>query len=150
MVKRWQRLREFAPALVVLPPGHLFADQERVSLGDLLGERLILLPSTSLMRRWVDGKFAEIGRTPSVPIETTTMLSACRMVAAGIGITIADAFTVRTLPPGSVTTRVLEPRLNVTFGFTFPGERTPSALVTRFTEVVTRTATELLAGAGTA
>jgi DNA-binding transcriptional LysR family regulator len=133
-----------APALAVLPRGHSLAKQTRVSLDQLRDEPLVMLPTTSLLRRLIDGKFAEKGRAPTIVAETSTLLSACQMVAYGLGTTVADAFTVRAVAHLGLTVRPLRPELPITFGFLLPAERPPPPMVARFMTIVAETTEELL------
>ncbi len=104
-----------------------------------------MLPPAALLRRWIDGKFAEIGRAPLVGIESSTMASSCVLVSKGLGVTIADLFTVNSLDRDGLAARPLDPPLNATFGYILPAGRQPSPLVLRFIDLVRSAAEDVLA-----
>jgi DNA-binding transcriptional LysR family regulator len=128
-----------------MPESHPLTQCDSVSLTALAQERLIMLPPASLLRRWIDGKFAEVGRAPFVAIESSTMAAACVLASKGLGITIADLFTLNSLDRDGLAVRPLDPPLNATFGYILPTGRRPSPLVLRFIDLVRSAAESVLA-----
>lgn len=136
-----------APIMVVMHENHPLARHDRIDLPLLAQQQLIMMPRNSLLRRWIDGRFAEIGAAPAPRIEASTMASGCVLAAKGLGVTIADAFTIETADLDGLAVRPLDPPLDATFGYVLPTQRQPSALILRFLELVRESAADALAGA---
>lgn len=134
-----------APVSVVMAPDNPLALRRSITLETLAQESLIMLPKASLLRRWIDGKFAEIGLAPPVRIEASTISSGCLLSAEGLGVTIADALTIHSLRQRDVAVRPIEPTLNVTFGYVLPSERQATPIVRRLIEIVRDVAETMLA-----
>ena len=105
-----------ARAQAVLPPGHILAEQETVDIGDLLKEPFIALMQGLLLRMQVDEVFASEGLENPYAYEVASSRFACQLVAEGVGVTIADALTVKFFPENAVLLRPLTPERWMTFG----------------------------------
>jgi DNA-binding transcriptional LysR family regulator len=134
-----------APIMAVMLEDHPLASHDRINLALLAQQQLIMMPRNSLLRRWIDGRFAEIGLAPAPRIEASTMASGCILAAKGLGVTIADAFTIETAGIEGLVVRPLDPPLDATFGYVLPTQRQPSPLILRFLELVRQSAEEVLA-----
>jgi DNA-binding transcriptional LysR family regulator len=134
------------PAIAVLPKGHRLAGARRVSLTELAQEDLVLLQPTSLIRRWIDGKFAELRRTPNVLVETSSLYVCCQYAARGLGATIADPLSAHALRGEELVARPLEGNLQMSCAFVLRGESEPSAVARAFMDIVQDEAGKLIAG----
>jgi len=132
------------PAYVVMPGGHPLSRKKVISLKDLATEQLVMMPSTSIIRRWLDGEFDRARIAPTVALETSSMMSAAHYATMGVGLTIADPFAVMAIPHRNFVLRPLDPTLSFAFGFVLPTERPPSAIVTDFMNTVGQVANALL------
>lgn len=131
-------------AYVVMPPRHRLAREASVSLAQLADEELVMMPSTSIIRRWLDGEFAQIRTAPRVVLETSSMMSASHYAAMGVGLTIADPFAIHAISHGEFVVRPLAPELEFTFCFVLPPDQLPTPIVSHFMAVVETVATALL------
>lgn len=132
------------PLFVVMPADHRLSQELSVDLADVAQEKLIMLPPTSLLRRWIDGKFAEARRSPSVRIEASSMYAACRYVDKGFGITLADPFAIHGVRSRNLAIRPLKDELKASCCFVLRSDREPPAMVTRFMELTEGAAIALL------
>lgn len=141
--------RPFATVAVaaVLPRGHRLARRKRLEARDLAGEPFIALNPYALLRHRVDELFAELGLALSIRAETTSGLSACQMVARGLGVTLADPLVAACIAPGEIVVREWNPGLRLTYGFLYSNAYAPSGLVLDFAETLARTAKRLQPGA---
>ncbi|HEY4200442.1 MAG TPA: LysR family transcriptional regulator [Devosiaceae bacterium] len=133
------------PAYVVMPQDHALATLKAVSLAELATQRLVMMPSTSIIRRWLDGEFDKIRVAPTVALETSSMMSAAQYAAKGVGLTIADPFAIHAISHRNFVVRPLEPALTFGFSFVLPTERPPTEIVKYFMSLVEKAAVELLA-----
>jgi DNA-binding transcriptional LysR family regulator len=107
------------------------------------GEPFIALNPLALLRHRVDSLFADLGLPLSVRAETSSGLSACQMVAKGLGLTLADPLVAGCLAPGQIEVREWDPDLRLTYGFLYSTAHAPSALVLDLAETVARTAKQI-------
>lgn len=132
------------PAYVVMPPSHPLAEKSAFSLEDLATERLVMMPSTSIIRRWLDGEFDRARIAPTVALETSSMMSAAHYATMGVGLTIADPFAIKAIPHRNFVLRPLTPALSLAFSFVLPKERPPSAITADFMTIVAQVAESLV------
>tara|TARA_R110002110_G_scaffold138271_14_gene323972 strand:+ start:10185 stop:11087 length:903 start_codon:yes stop_codon:yes gene_type:complete len=117
------------PLVTVMSESHPLASHKSIRLSDLLSESLVMLPTNTLMRRWIDTKFGEYGIAPKVAMETSSMHSACRIAVKNNCVTIVDAFTAVGQKRKGTVLRPLMPTIEVTFGFVFPSNRKANPMV---------------------
>jgi DNA-binding transcriptional LysR family regulator len=125
-----------AAAHAAMAPGHRLSRSKSVKLQDLAKERLVLLPGTSLLRRWIDERFAALDRTPTVHLETSSMTSACRFASLGLGVTICDPLTLHALRHARLAARPIRPTLSMSLAFVLRPDQEPSPPVARFMQLV--------------
>jgi DNA-binding transcriptional LysR family regulator len=124
------------PTVVVMRPDHPLAQKARVDIADLEGVQFVELNGFTLLRRQLDAVLANNGVTINVIGETDTGLSACQMVAAGVGVTIVDRLWIDAMPPGSVTWRPWEPGITSAFGLIRPAATPLSHAGERFGKIL--------------
>ena len=83
----------------VLAPNHALADRKVLTPKDLKGEPLVALAHHTLTAHYVDRIFAQANIVPNIAIESQPSYAACRLAAAGIGITIVDPMTPQVFGP---------------------------------------------------
>lgn len=123
-------------AVCVLPRGHALARRKAVRITDLQGQALISLHRGSPLRTRVEMALAAAGVTCQPAVETTFAHSACSMVAAGLGITIADPFTAAHFRDPRVVVRPLVPTVPYIFSMVLPAHQPRSMVVNDFVQVM--------------
>jgi DNA-binding transcriptional LysR family regulator len=94
--------------VVVAPPGHRFADlTQRVAVHDLANEPFVHYDPGNDMAAWVD-QIADRHKVALDPVlRTRSSLTAARLAAAGIGVTLVPLSALLSVSPGVV--RRLQP-----------------------------------------
>jgi DNA-binding transcriptional LysR family regulator len=130
----------------VLPLGHALAHKTTLVPRDLLGERLVMLPGTALLRHEINRILQKEDDFSLAMIETSSLHLACELVSEGLGITVADVFTVAELEhQHRLAFRPLSASISRTYAFLFPTSRPPSELAVSFADAITVAATSLVA-----
>ncbi|MHC1563371.1 LysR family transcriptional regulator [Actinomycetospora sp. C-140] len=81
--------------VLLTPPGHRRARARRIDLAGLRDEPFVCLPPDSGLRRVLDTAAGEAGFRPHVPFEVPTPADVQALVAAGLGVALLAASTVR-------------------------------------------------------
>lgn len=123
--------------VVVLPPGHPLSVHERIEIGQLAGVPFVAMMPNTPMRQAIDDAARAAGARIEVIGETSTSVSACELVAAGIGVTIVDRLVADSFAPGTIVSRSWNPGRTSTYGLIFPSDQPPSGIVEAFAEIVT-------------
>jgi LysR family transcriptional regulator, transcription activator of glutamate synthase operon len=84
----WHPLQEDR-VVVLVPPGHRFADRKRLRLAELDGEELVTTPVGFGFRTLVEALLREAGATPVVTFESQDLATIEGLVAAGLGVALA-------------------------------------------------------------
>jgi len=121
------RSTPFASVRVVaaLPLGHPLAERSVISAEDVSDAPYVALKPASLLRHYIDDLCARRNIPLKLRAETSSGLSACQLVAAGVGFTLADPLIARGME--GVAVRPWEPELRLTYGFLFPTSYAPSS-----------------------
>ena len=77
-----------ANAVCILPKGHPLADHAVITPALLQNEDMVALTDESSLPARVAAAFKVQGHTPRVVLETSLMFSVCKMVQAGMGVSI--------------------------------------------------------------
>lgn len=121
-------------AAVVLPASHRLAALERISMGDLDGERMIMLSQHSFVRYLMDEAFSAAGVSPVVVMETPSSAIACALVAAGAGITVVSRSTAESYCSLQTAVRPLATPILFRYGIVFPQLTARSSLAEAFAD----------------
>ncbi|WP_435747666.1 LysR family transcriptional regulator [Nocardioides sp. SYSU DS0663] len=78
------------PVWAYVPPGHRWAERERVTLAELLGEPLIGLPRHFTARQSLEAAAAETGATYGSLVEAANGTVAQALAAAGRGVAVVS------------------------------------------------------------
>jgi len=132
--------------VVALPRRHSLAKKKRLTAFDLVDQPFIALRPYTLLRQAVDRLFGDLGLSLTIRAETSFGLSACQMVATGLGITLTDPLIARCLPYGHLQLRDWEPGLHLTYGFLYSSAHPPLSMVTEFSDEVAATTKRLSPG----
>jgi DNA-binding transcriptional LysR family regulator len=106
--------------VVVMACGHPLAAKKKIAAEDLGRYPFVALNSFTLLRRQLDRVLDDAGVKLRLVGETDTGLSACQLVAKGLGITVVDRLWVDAMPEGEVQYRQWEPGLRSSFGLIHP------------------------------
>lgn len=99
-----------APCMIALPVGHPLSDQASINLADLGDSTVITMSNKSGLRHRLSTALLQNSpeTNPRRQIETTSFLNALMLVRAGVGIALADPFTVANLMPDSAVFRPID------------------------------------------
>lgn len=106
--------------VVVMPVGHPLAERRRITVRDFEHYPFVALNTFTLLRRQLDRVLDDAGVKLRLAGETDTGLSACQLVAEGVGITVVDRLWVDAMPPGKVEYRHWDPGVKSSFGLIHP------------------------------
>ncbi|MCW8060802.1 LysR substrate-binding domain-containing protein [Agrobacterium tumefaciens] len=123
------------PAVVALPPGHRLSEKSELSPIDLKDEPFIAFASTGTMRHKVDAAFEKFGLKPNVAIEATTAPNVAELVAAGLGVTVADPLALEHVA-GRITPRPFSPVIDFDYVLIHPVRARNRHLVADFVEEI--------------
>ena len=129
---------------VLLPDNHRLYRQEKVHLEDICNEPLIALTKGMLLRNYLDELFNEMKQIPNIRIETPSALSACQMVAQGLGIALMNPFTATLYHKKGYVVRPLEPEYRIPYGVLYLRQDPPRQLVRAFIETAKAIAGEMV------
>ena len=131
------------PAVIVLPPAHPLASRKSLGARDLAAETLVVLGPGTQLRHDVEAMFAADGLTIHPTIVVDSLEFACRLVAQGSGVTIADPLTPATLGAGRLAMVPWRPRTLFHVGVLRPALMPSSPSVERFVECLRREGRQL-------
>jgi DNA-binding transcriptional LysR family regulator len=134
-------------SVCVMPEDHPLCARPAVRMQDLQKEPLILLGRMRAPRRDLDAAFWSIGQVPNVRIEAHSVMSACALVAEGLGLTIVNGLMARDFDHLPIVARPLLPAIEDRFAFASNAEMPLSQAAENFIATSRRFMTELLAGA---
>ena len=88
----WIRKEPFARTkmMMLVPAKHPLANAQRVSVADTEKYPMVALQPASFLRQQMEEQFRFFGITPEIVCETQSVMSACQMVAHGMGLTPVD------------------------------------------------------------
>jgi DNA-binding transcriptional LysR family regulator len=109
----------FAEAQLVasLPAAHPFAAREVIDIADLAREPFIALRPSTLLRSQIDQALMRSGNVFRPVIETGSGVTACALVARGLGVSISDPIVALSFASEGVVVRPLSVSLKLTYGF---------------------------------
>ncbi|CAM3983332.1 LysR family transcriptional regulator [Bordetella bronchialis] len=125
-----------APAMAVMPVGHRLARKRKVSVADLVGERLILLSQHGFLRFQIDDAFSRRGAAAHVVLETPNSLLACALVAAGAGMTIVSKWSAESFIGPRVVAKPMEETLTSQAALIFPAPGARLSLAEAFADAL--------------
>ncbi|QPM91686.1 LysR family transcriptional regulator [Pseudooceanicola algae] len=137
-----------ARTVCVMPNDHPLTARREISIADLRDEQLILLGRRRAPRREVDEAFWGAGFTPRVRVEAHSVLSACSLVANGMGVTLVNELMARDYDHLAVTHRPVTPELNHRFAFALNTEIPLSQAGQSFLDLATERLQSLLQPTG--
>ncbi|RKK03852.1 LysR family transcriptional regulator [Pseudoroseomonas wenyumeiae] len=107
-------------AWCVMAPQHRLAAQPLVRAADLHGETFIALSREEGRQALVDAALRDSGARPVETVECRLAAGAVAMAAAGVGVTIADAFSVSLFLHQGLVLRRFEPAIAFDYRLIWP------------------------------
>ena len=98
-----------------------------------------------MLRRQIEQMFTNHGISPVVRVECSFTVSAMKMAALGIGLTITDQLTAEAEPLRSTAIRPIEPAFQMPFGSFRPASGRQSESAIRFIDTLREVIAERLA-----
>ncbi|WP_414896515.1 LysR family transcriptional regulator [Rhodovulum sp. YEN HP10] len=115
-------------AICLLPRDHPLARQDSVSVEDLAGQPFISLGISSLLRMQIEASMEAAGVQPGRTVQTLYSNTVPSYVSAGLGISVADIFSVMAMDPGKIAVKPFLPAIEFRFSAIFPAHaRSPGA-----------------------
>lgn len=135
----------FAEAELVasLPEDHPLADREVVDIVDLAGEPFVALRPNTLLRSQIDLALMRQGGAFRPVMETGSGVTACSMVARGVGVSISDPIVARSFVGHGVVMRPLSSPMKLTYGFLVEPASTINPLIRKMAMCVIEAVEEL-------
>jgi DNA-binding transcriptional LysR family regulator len=122
--------------VVVLPRGHPLAAKTTIRAGDLDGLPFVAMNRNTPMRRRLDELFVREGTKLNIVGETSTAVSACQLVAQGLGVTIVDAVVPMAFDPTLIEYRLWRPGLKSEFALIYPASGSSSKATNEFASLL--------------
>jgi len=123
-------------AVCVLPPRHRLAKKKVVTPGDLHNERFIGLGREDRSGDLIARVFDDHSIARRIQLETNLSEVACRLVAAGAGVSIVDPFTAAQFSARELIVRDFRPHVRFEMFLLFPALRPRSKLLDSFVEAL--------------
>lgn len=125
--------------VVAMPAEHPLAGKDVVDIHDLVGVPFIAMNRSTPMQRIVSQIAQSNGVELNVVGETTTSVSACEMVAHGLGVTVVDAIIPLAMNLPGIVFRRWSPGYRSQYGLIFPVAAKPSKAALDFSSILVET-----------
>jgi len=123
----------------VLPSGHRLAKNDLLTAHDLAGVNFVTFSIGSSLRTQSDAFFREVGVQPHIVAEVDLGASACKLVAAGIGVSLINPMAAADeSPDAKLVIRPISPDIVVTLALIFPPYRQHTRLMDVFEDYARR------------
>lgn len=133
----------FAKARIVaaIPQRHPLARRRVIGPKDLKGQPFVALMPYTLIRHKVDDQLASLGVSIMIRAEASSGVTACQLVAEGVGVSLTDPIVARTIE--GIVVRPWEPALYLDYGFLSSSAFAPAQPTLAFRRIVAETARKL-------
>ena len=121
--------------VAALPAGHPLSNKPSLDLADLAQFPFVSLGANTLMRSQIDFAAVQAGVSLNNVVETTSGVTACALVATGMGVTIADPIVAASFKPKGVVVKPINADLRLTYGFLLPRESEVPGPVSTFMQL---------------
>jgi DNA-binding transcriptional LysR family regulator len=113
----------------LLPRRHRLARRRELSIGDLVGERMLALSRRFPLRTKLDAAFAAQRAEPLIVAEATTSVFLAEMVRAGLGIAVLNPFPLELRPDKALVLRPVDLKMSLETAVVVParGSLAPAA-----------------------
>ncbi|EMS95731.1 LecR [Agrobacterium tumefaciens str. Cherry 2E-2-2] len=123
------------PYVVAMPKGHRLSGKSELTPIDLQDDPFIAFAPRGMTRSNIDVVFERFGVTPNIAIEATTAPNVAEMVAAGLGVTVADPLALEHVA-GRIEVRPFTPVVESDYVLIRPVRARNSVLVADFVEEI--------------
>ncbi len=120
------------PYYAIMPIGHSLAERSVLTLRDFEGESFISLTRNNSVRHLVDQVFNSHDVNRVLQFEASYLAGVCDMVASGLGIGLADPFSIHA-HLDKLVSRILSPSVDFHVGLVYPSHRPLSKIGREFT-----------------
>lgn len=138
--------RDFQPVVIrrtravcVLPLQHRLKEAASIELRRLKGDRVLSLSDSEESTLRIKSLLRKQGATDEFAIETTSSITICALVAAGIGVGIVNPYVASTFD-GQLLIRPFAPAVEIEIQMALPRQTAPSSLTRRFVAMLTQQA----------
>jgi DNA-binding transcriptional LysR family regulator len=132
--------------LMLVPKAHPLASMQRVSVADTQKYPLVALQPSSYARQQMDKEFKRLGIAPDIVCETQNVMSACQLVASGIGITPVDPLLLTAIGLTGVKAVEWDIPIYLEYCFFRPISGASSPLIQKFSAALEAVVTEICDG----
>lgn len=122
--------------VVVLPKAHPLTARKIIRASDLVGFPFIAMNRNTPLRRRLDEIFDREGTRLNIVGETSTAISACELVAQGLGLSIVDAVVPMAFDPELIEYRPWRPGFNSEFALIYPASTPISKAAKDFSSII--------------
>ncbi|MBU8544542.1 MULTISPECIES: LysR substrate-binding domain-containing protein [Roseomonadaceae] len=119
----------------LLPTGHALAARPSIGPGDLDGQDLIALGSSSLMRLQLEVMLKAAGVRPRIVLDSLYSATVANCVAQRLGLAVTDPLAALAADAARVVVKPFRPGIPYRISAIFPPDDPPSTLALRFAEV---------------
>jgi len=123
-------------SVCAIPADHPLAGREVVDPRDLHHAPMILLARSDPTRAFVDQAFADAYVTPDIRVETPSVVTACALVAEGVGIAVVNGLMAAPFAQRGVRIARFSARVTHRFGLIRPARTPASAHVRAFRDAL--------------
>ena len=123
-------------AVCVLPLTHALKDAPHIDFGMLQGEQIISLSETDELTVQVKAQLLSHGVPDEFAVETTSSITVCALVSAGVGIGIVNPYVASTYASQLLIKRLC-PGIEIPVQMAMPTHTAPSLLTRHFIEILT-------------
>lgn len=110
---------------VAMRADHPLAEKAEIDPAELAAEPSVVLRKGQRWRERFDDLFDKIGLTPKIALETTASPVVKSLVMDGLGVTVADAISLRLHPGDTLVLKPLKPETWVTYTLIHPSGPRP-------------------------
>lgn len=106
-----------SPVIAVVAKRNPLARSKSISARSLADVPLLVTRETSRLRKMIDHQFYEAGVKPLIRAEVSNSVVSCQMAAAGLGVAICDAQSVRSSRMRNISVLPWSKNLELEYGF---------------------------------
>lgn len=125
-------------AVMVMPAGHRLARRSVIRPADLADQDLVSTHPRSVLRMAVEQACRHIGIEARIRFEAANGTIGCQLVAAGLGIALADPLVARSSGVTGIVMRRFEPKVSLRYGLFYAATLQRADLAQRFGALVSR------------
>ncbi len=126
-------------AVAVLPVGHPLASKPELGPTDFRGERVIMPERKARLRQLADRAMLDSKQPLPIAIETSSEVTTCHLIAAGLGVGISDPFSVTGISEDRIVVRPWKPAIRISYAAAWSKFRALSERSEQFIDILCQT-----------